>query len=599
MATKQKPAATKATAATELLNIADITPSPLNYRGKVISADSLKELADSIVEQGVIQAIVVRPFAEGKYELVVGERRYLASKLAKQKTIPSQIRDLTDEQVQEIQLVENLQRENPHPMAEAKGIAMLLQMKDKKYTIPEIAAKLAKSQAYVYQRIKLNCLIAEFEPIVFADKITIADALKIAQVHPDAQTEIYNALFEGWEDEDWELDNLEWSLRDFKLKLENARFNIKDKSLIKAAGACIGCQFNTGTNASLFPDEDNEARCTNYACFNKKTELSIYNAIIKEVSNNPNLPLAFDDQSLAVELLKRFEEKMMGREIVYKNVDFFSIETYPELPKREDYDYEDTEEENEAAYQDELKDYNEEIDRLNVLESKGSLRKVLMMDGGNRDQLVLISSEREQKSTNNQSGRSEFKAADFQQAVKEKTLTPQMISNEVLRLEQKEQRSQELDAEKLHLSIFETLKEDRSANSLDFEFGHNDNAVSAYLVYEALGYNEKDFFCKMVFDSSSRNVGDEKLVNFFFSPTRKHLALLIRLAMLSNSSAKYHTTLCGMMLRKLAEGTPTVDVKALVQKQQDIANLRLDKYHEKLSALDDQLEKLTPPVEQE
>ena len=168
-----------------------------------------------------------------------------------------------------------------------------------------------------------------------------------------------------------------------------------------------------------------------------------------------------------------------------------------------------------------------------------------------------------------------------------------------MRLEQKEQRSKELDSEKLHLSIFEALKEDRSANTLDYEFGHNDNAVSAYLVYEALGYDEKNRFCKLVFDQSAHNVEADKLVNFFFSPTRQHLALLIRLAMLSNSSAKYHTTLCGMMLRKLAEGTPTVDVEALVQKQQDIANLRLDKYHEKLSALDDQLEKLTPPVEQE
>ena len=105
------------------------------------------------------------------------------------------------------------------------------------------------------------------------------------------------------------------------------------------------------------------------------------------------MPLAFENISpLAGDLLKRFEDIMTGREIVYKNVDFFSRETYPELPKREDYDYEDSEEENEAAYQEELNDYNEELQRLNLLESKGALRKVLMMEGVNRCQLVLVSS---------------------------------------------------------------------------------------------------------------------------------------------------------------------------------------------------------------
>ena len=140
MTTKNKPSETP----TNQIDLSLIQPSPFNYRwgkNQVITDESLQELKESIIAHEVIQAVLVRP-VENRFELVVGERRYRASLLAGKTTIPATIRTLTDEQVQEIQLIENLQREDPNPLAEAKAIARLFSLKDKKNTVANIAATL-------------------------------------------------------------------------------------------------------------------------------------------------------------------------------------------------------------------------------------------------------------------------------------------------------------------------------------------------------------------------------------------------------------------------------------------------------------------------
>ena len=582
---------------TTQIKISDIKISANYGRGGLsIAAQGLAELADSIKNFGVLQPITVRPLANGKYELVIGERRLRGSQLAEIKTIPAMVKNLTDMEVAEVQIVENLQRENPHPMAEAKGIAMLLSLKDKNYTVFEIAATLGKSTAYVYQRIKLNSIIEEFEPVVFSNKITLYDSLKIAQLHPDAQKEVYEEMFTDWKSKNWMIDDLDWQIRRYKLILKEAKFNTKDANLLPSAGACSGCQYNTAiaSASSLFPSEEKGARCTNSKCFEEKTEINLFNKINQLLTKNPELPIAFEDKNGNAKLHKELTANIEGRKIVYKNIDYFTTESYPKPPIREDFDYEDTEEEKEALYQEELTEYKEEVDRLKLLESQGSLFKVLMIDGCERSQILLVSTERKQVSNSSSTGRSEFKAADYQLAVKEKTLSPNVIQNERLRLEQKEVRNEQLDSEKLHMAIFEALKSDPSANTLKSEFGTNDHAVSAFLLYDTLGWSEKRRFGELAFAKSEDDSDseDEELINFFFSPTKPQLALLIRLSMISNSRAAHTNSLAGKMMQKLAEGTPTVGVLSLCEIQKEITAERKEKLSEKIEGLEKQLEKL-------
>jgi ParB family transcriptional regulator, chromosome partitioning protein len=113
---------------------------------------AMAELAANIKQHGVLQSVLLRPHPNGEsgtYELVVGSRRFRASKLARRETIPATIRELTDTQVVELQLVENLLREDVHELDEANGYAALQQLNPNNYTVETIALKVSRSPAYV------------------------------------------------------------------------------------------------------------------------------------------------------------------------------------------------------------------------------------------------------------------------------------------------------------------------------------------------------------------------------------------------------------------------------------------------------------------
>ena len=88
--------------------------------------EALKELADSVAKHGIIQPIVVKPISSGKYKIIAGERRYRAAKMAGLKEVPVVIKDISDAQIMELALVENLQREDLSALEEAKGYKSLM-----------------------------------------------------------------------------------------------------------------------------------------------------------------------------------------------------------------------------------------------------------------------------------------------------------------------------------------------------------------------------------------------------------------------------------------------------------------------------------------
>ena len=122
----------------ETLSTEKIDFSPLNYR-KYFRQEDLEKFAEELKIHGIISPLTVRKLANGKFQLVAGERRLRAAKIAKLQTVPVIIRILTDEQVTEIQLAENLQRENPHPLDEANAVKL---MQDTGKTIDEISPAL-------------------------------------------------------------------------------------------------------------------------------------------------------------------------------------------------------------------------------------------------------------------------------------------------------------------------------------------------------------------------------------------------------------------------------------------------------------------------
>jgi ParB family transcriptional regulator, chromosome partitioning protein len=130
------------------LPVATLTESASNPR-KRFDENSLNELAASFKAQGVLTPLLVRELDESKYEVVAGARRLRAAKLAELEKVPVRVVKLTDAEAVEAQCVENLQREDIHPLEEALGFKSLLEL-GAPYNIAHIAARSGKNEAYIY-----------------------------------------------------------------------------------------------------------------------------------------------------------------------------------------------------------------------------------------------------------------------------------------------------------------------------------------------------------------------------------------------------------------------------------------------------------------
>jgi len=154
------------------LPIREIRPNPYQPR-KEFDENGLKELADSIRENGVFQPILVRKSSVG-YELVAGERRLRASKLAGKQNIPAIVVDFDDRQMMEISLLENIQRKDLTPIEEAAAYAQLIRKLN--YTQDELAKRIGKSRANIANLLRLLNLPEEVKKLVNEGKLSYGQA---------------------------------------------------------------------------------------------------------------------------------------------------------------------------------------------------------------------------------------------------------------------------------------------------------------------------------------------------------------------------------------------------------------------------------------
>ncbi len=148
----------------------------------------LAELTESIRRMGVLQPVVVRPNPKGLgvgYELVAGEKRIRAARSAGLTEIPACIRDLSDDEVLEVQIVENAQRSDVHPLEEAAAFRRLLDTE--RYSVARIAERIGRSVAYVYDRVRLLDLTPGAQDLFLEDKISAGHAIILARLKPADQ----------------------------------------------------------------------------------------------------------------------------------------------------------------------------------------------------------------------------------------------------------------------------------------------------------------------------------------------------------------------------------------------------------------------------
>ena len=155
------------------LSINELEPNR-NQPRKSFNDEAMSELADSIAQHGVLQPLLVRPLLSGGYQIVAGERRWRASRMAGLTTVPAVIRDLTDSEVMQLALIENLQREDLKPLEEANGYKML--MDNFEFTQEEIAKTVGKSRPAITNALRLLNLPEDMQNMLERGEMTAGHA---------------------------------------------------------------------------------------------------------------------------------------------------------------------------------------------------------------------------------------------------------------------------------------------------------------------------------------------------------------------------------------------------------------------------------------
>ena len=244
--------------------------------------EDLGDLANSIRLSGVQQPLLVRPHPSiaGAYDLVAGERRWRASKLAERKTAPCIVKPLSDEEALDIQMIENIQRADLSPLEAAEGYAKLLKRHG---DVATVAAKVAKEVGEVTRVLQLNKLIASAKESLAKGELLLGHAYELCRLRDHEQKLALDFLFEkgdrsaqiqtrnGWKPVGRRAvplaDLRVWIQNTLMLDLAKAPFDPTDTTLNPASGACAGCPHRTGNAPILFADIKSGDVCTVPTCF--------------------------------------------------------------------------------------------------------------------------------------------------------------------------------------------------------------------------------------------------------------------------------------------------------------------------------------------
>ena len=199
--------------------LVQISPNPDQPR-KTFSEKELQELSDSIKEKGVLVPIIIRPVQNKPYlyEIVAGERRYRAAKLAGLNEIPALVKTLTNQNAMEIALIENVQRENLNPIEEAEGYENLMQKCG--YTMADVSALIGKSESYIRNLMRITDLPESVKELVRNGELSASHARTIAV--SDNPEELAHDII-----------NLKMSVAEAQKRVNQSNRSTKSRSFVK------------------------------------------------------------------------------------------------------------------------------------------------------------------------------------------------------------------------------------------------------------------------------------------------------------------------------------------------------------------------------
>ncbi len=515
---------------------------------KTFDEASLKELADSISSQGVLQPIGLRPIAEtDRYEIIFGERRYRASVMAGLETIPAVIYDVDDDTAVEIAITENLQRENVSPIEEANAYQSLID--GGRHDVQSLAVQFGKTEAYIRTRLKFTALIPEIAQLLETDEITISVASEVCRYGTDIQKEVYEKHFSGNQYGSWRGLKASEVARlienNFTTDLERYGF---DK------GMCASCPHNT-KNLLLF-SEGGCGKCSNRKCLEEMNTAYLVDKAVDMMSENPELSLCMRNYGGNDAVAERLSG--MGYEI--EAVDIFVNEypTVPHEPVNEDFDTPEDFAEAFSAFQHDLSEYGKAKERIDAIAEKGEITLYVVI--GRSDITIGYI----KRSLSAVGGNSE-----------EKVETP------LEKLEKQDKRNKEIAIEK---TVADTKKQILEADMTETKFGQDEERMVYYFMlsslrkenYGAVGLAERH---------SASCLTDEEKMSVANNLNAKIKAIIRRDYLIANFKDAFGSNTVGQLLLGFARKHMPEQLSEIEKGYNEVYEKRHQRIEEKKAAL--------------
>lgn len=478
--------------------LADIQPSNYNPR-KNFDEKSLAELADSIHQQGVLQAIGVRPIAENRFEIVFGERRYRASQIAGLEEIPAVILDISDETAEEMAVTENLQRKDVTPIEEANAYQKLIE--SGRHDVQSLAVQFGKNESYIRTRLKFVSLIPEIAQLLEQDELTISVVTEICRYGEDIQHDIYEKhLKEGVLYNSWRgmkasevAKNIE---RSYTTDLKRYFF---DKTV------CLSCPHNTN-NMMLFCEEGSCGNCANRKCLEEMNASYLAEKAVQLMEQRPFALLCRDFYGCNEKVVEQLVAS--GFEVEKLSVRPADYPEEPEAPDMEDYENNEEYAEAYKEYEKELSEYKEECEDVNRRSEAGEITLYVTI-GHNDISLCYVEN------------------AEVQAVAGEAKDT---VVSPIEKLEKQDKRNKEIAQEK---TVEDTKKQILEVDMTETKFGTDEDRMIYFFMlpflrrehFEAMGIEAKETYYYLK---------DEDKMNIIANLTAKQKAIIRRDFLISN-----------------------------------------------------------------
>lgn len=517
----------------KMIPLKEIKPDP-NQPRKFFDPAAMDELTASVRLKGILQPILVRLDGKG-YSLVCGERRFRAATAAGLAEIPAVVRILSDEETLEIQFIENIQRDDVHPMDEATTFKQMLENKLHAYTMADIAAKINKPESYVAHRLALNNLIPELQKDFWSGKFLIGHAVLFARLAQEDQKEVAKESKE-WDGKNYKsIEEIkDFIERDVLCVLSKAPFKKEDITLNPAMGECNTCPFRSGSNPSLFNDIKEKDRCFKPSCYKIKTAVHLENIVKKSLEEEP-------ETVFLEEKYTRFK----ADEKILKLLKDFNISTL------------------------------EEYTHFNTTISKGDKKiKGIWINGDKAGSIQHVSLYR--------------KPTSLAKVSADPNLN---IDTEVAGIKQRTKRAAELDDEKVWRRIHDEVISDKKLIH-DSALSQIDRAALLYGLCKSAGYNGFDKIGKF-FGSTDRKKLASLVLNA--TPAQFNNAARMFIKEVLDSTMSSHSSDAGQGLLKLvAEQYHKEKISAIEAEQLEKRTKREERAQQRIKALQEQKKEIKP-----